>query len=69
MKIEEIHEEEMYVLVAPDGTPQPMTLCADHVTCIAVIQMLSDAKMGQPLDELYKGGFDIIAVKVSIKLL
>lgn len=64
--IEEMKEEEMYVLVAPDGTPQPMTLGYDFPTCLGVIKLMHKSGIGESPSKLFFKGFKIIPVKVSI---
>jgi hypothetical protein len=66
MKLEELKEEEMYVLVAPDGTPQLSTLAPDYAQCLGFCQFLASKKIGQPPAVLFKQGYEILMVKVSI---
>lgn len=68
MQLEETIDEEFYVLVAPDGSWQAMTLAPDYASCVATIKMLHKAKMGQSYHELVmERGFDILPVRVTIK--
>lgn len=68
VKLEEINEEEMYVLVAPDGSWQGMTLAPDFETCVAVIKMMHKKGLGKSFHELVNvKGFQILPVIVSIK--
>ena len=64
--IEEMHEEEMYCLIAPDGTPQLMTLAPDFPLCFAVIKFLEEATMGQSPKKLFNQGYKIFPVKVTV---
>ena len=65
--MQELKEEEMYVLVAPDGSWQAMTLAPDFPTCIAQIKMLHKCKMCESFHELVRvRGFEIVPVKVSM---
>ena len=66
MKIQELQEEEMYCLFAPDGNWQGMTLAPDFASCVGVIKMLHKCKMGQSYHELSMKGFKILPVTVSI---
>jgi len=65
-KLEEMHDEEMYVLVAPDGTPQLMTLAMDFPTCVGVIKLMHQNKISESMSKLLFKGFKILPVKVSI---
>lgn len=68
MKLEEVKDEEMYVLVAPDGSWQGMTLTPSFEMCVAVIKMMHKSGMSQSYHELVKvKGFQILPVLVSIK--
>jgi hypothetical protein len=68
MPFEEVIEEQMHVLVAPDGTWQAMTLAPDFQTCVAQMKILHKAKMCESFHELVKvRGFEIIPVKVTMK--
>lgn len=66
MKIEEVKNESMYCLFAPDGTWQGMTLAPDLPTCMAVIKMLHKSKMGKSLHELKLKGYEILPIKITI---
>jgi len=59
-------EQEMCVLVAPDGSPQPMTLGADFASCVATVRLMHKANLGRSLHELLYKGFKILPVKVTI---
>lgn len=65
MKIEEVKNEEMYCLFAPDGSWQSMTLSPDFATCVAVLTMLYKYKLSEPLPKLLKQGFKIMPIKVT----
>lgn len=67
MKIEELIEEEMYVLVAPDGSTQISTLAPDFAMCVAFTTMLGKEGISEPLHEMLEKGFTIMPVKVTIK--
>ena len=64
--MEELNQEEMYCLVAPDGSPQLMTLAHDFPMCIAIIKLLAEAKMGQNAKKLFNQGFKVYPVKVTV---
>lgn len=66
MKIDELKNEEMYVLVAPDGGIQLTTLAPDFATCVAMCQLLASRGIGQPVDKMFEQGFEIMPVKVTI---
>lgn len=67
MKFNETKEEEMCVLVAPDGSWQGMTLSPDYASCVAMIRMLHKAGMSESYHELVKvRGFEIMPVKVTV---
>lgn len=68
MKLEEVKEEEMYVLVAPDGSWQAMTLAPSFEECVAVLKLLHSKGLSKSFHELCKvKGFKILPVVVSIK--
>ena len=65
--MQEFINEEMYVLVAPDGIWQAMTLAPDFASCVAQIKMLHKAKLAESFHELVMvKGFEILPVKVTI---
>jgi hypothetical protein len=67
MELTEMIDEEMCVLVAPDGSWQGMTLSPDYASCLAMIKMLHKAGMCQSYHDLVKmKGFEILPVKVTI---
>lgn len=66
MKLDELKEEEMYVLVAPDGTPQLTTLAPNYVECLAFCQLLAGKNVCQHPAKLFKQGYEILMVKVSM---
>lgn len=67
LEIEELENEEMYCLFAPDGSWQPSTLSEDFPTCVAFIQLLHKAGMGRSFHQLCTvQGFKILPVKVSM---
>lgn len=67
MKIDELKNEEMYALFAPDGSWQAMTLAPDFAHCVAIIKLLHSKGLGESFHELCKlNGFKILPVKVSI---
>lgn len=68
MKIEEMHEEIMFALFAPDGAIQLMTLAPDVVSCIAQIKVMHKRGLCQSFHELIKvKGFEILPVIVTIR--
>jgi hypothetical protein len=66
MDFQKFDNEEMVVLVAPNGHPQPMTLAEDFPTCVAVIELQAKANLGKPFHKLLNEGFKIIPVKLSM---
>lgn len=67
MGFKETHEENMCVLVAPDGSWQGMTLSSDYASCVAIIRLLHKAGMSESYHELVKvRGFEIMPVKVTV---
>lgn len=68
MKFEELIDEEMYTLVAPDGCMQLSTMAPDFPMCVAMCQMMAKAGMSQPLHELFEQGFTILPIKITVKL-
>lgn len=66
MKLEELKDDEMYVLVAPDGGIQLTTLAPNFSMCVAICELLSKKGISQPLAAMFNMGFEILPVKVSI---
>jgi hypothetical protein len=67
MKMQDFKDEEMYVLVAPDGNWQAMTLAPDFASCVGQIRLLHKYGIGESFHELVKvKGFEILPVKVTI---
>ena len=67
MKMENLVNEEMFVLVAPDGSPQTSTLSPDFAMCIAMVELLASKGIGQSVGKLFQQGYKILPVKVSIE--
>lgn len=65
MKMENVISEEMYVLVAPDGTWQPTTLAHDFPTCVAQIKLMHKAGISKSYHELSIKGFQVLPVRVT----
>lgn len=66
MKLDEMHEEEFCVLVAPDGTPQVSTMAQDFPTCLAITKLLAMSGYGKHPEILLQEGFVILPIKVTI---
>lgn len=66
MILQEIKDEEFYVLASPDGTPQLFSIAPDLETCIAMCEMLAKSGMSQSLAKLFEEGFEILPIKLGI---
>jgi hypothetical protein len=66
MKIEELHNEEMYALCAPDGSVQLGTLAPEFTLCMAIMSLMEAAGLAEPVGKLFEQGYHIMPVKVSI---
>ena len=66
MKLDEINNEEWYVLTAADGTPQIFSLSPDFETCIGMTEMLASKGICRPLSVLFAEGYEILPIKLSI---
>jgi hypothetical protein len=66
MKLQEIKDEELYVLVADDGNPQLFSLAPDFATCIGMVEMLASKGVSRPLNILFEEGYEILPIKLSI---
>lgn len=66
MKIEELKDEEMYVLCAPDGSIQLTTMAPDFQSCIAMCELLGRSNISQPLTKMFEQGFCIMPVKITV---
>ena len=62
-----VNNEQYYVLVAPDGSWQGMTLAPDFPTCVAVIKMLHKKGMSESFHELcVVRKFKILPVRITM---
>jgi hypothetical protein len=68
MKFEELIDEEMYALVAPDGFMQLSTMAPDFPMCVAMCEMMAKAGISLPLHEMLEQGFMILPIKITAKL-
>jgi hypothetical protein len=66
MQIDELKDDEMYCLTAPDGSLQLTTLSPDFATCVAIVKMLHKHGMSQSLSKMLYSGFKIMPVRVTI---
>lgn len=67
-KFQELIDEELYCLIAPDGTPQ-FTVCApDYAMCVAVAELFYDVGISQSVSDLIAQGYSIAPIKMSITL-
>ncbi len=66
MKIEELKDDEMYVLCAPDGSIQLTTLAPDFPTCLAMIKLLHKSGLSKSPHEMMISGYTVMPVKVTI---
>lgn len=64
--LDEMHEEEMYCLVAPDGTPQPMMMGEDFADVIGMAELLHSHGISESISNLMSKGYKILPVKVTI---
>lgn len=64
--MENIVDSKMCVLVAPDGSPQYMTLSPDYAFCVALINILWSRGLNDSLPELWNKGYEIIPVNTNI---
>jgi hypothetical protein len=69
MKLEELKDEEMYVFVAPDGSPQLSTLAPDYAMCVAFCELLASKKISESPRKLFREGFEVLRVKVNMSQL
>lgn len=67
MKLDELRDEEMYVFVAPDGSPQIATLSLDYEMTLAFAQLLASKGISESPAKLFKKGFEILRVKVTME--
>ena len=66
MKLHEMHEEEMFVLVAPDGDPQVTMLAEDLPGSFAIAKMMHKAGYSHSPESLIREGFRFLPVRVTI---
>lgn len=58
--------EQMYCLVAPDGTPQLSICGSDFAECAAYAKMMHKHGMSESLSKLMFKGFKILPVMVTV---
>lgn len=56
----------MYVLVAPDGTPQPTFMAEDLAMCVAMINLFAETGRSKSFGKMINDGYTIVPVEVSI---
>ena len=56
----------MYVLVAPDGTPQLTFIAEDLAMCVAMINLFAETKRCKSFGQMINEGYEIVPVEVSI---
>lgn len=66
MKKQLFKDEEMVCFIAPDGTPQLTLSGSDMAECLGYHQMMAQTGLTMPLDALYKEGFKLAVVKVTV---
>jgi len=66
VKLDELQNEEMYCLVAPDGSAQITTLAPDFAMCIGMAELMASKGLGQPVAEMFNQGYSILPVKVTM---
>lgn len=66
MKMQEIQNDEMCCLVAPDGTPQLSTLAPDFATCVGFCEAMAYYGLSKHPAELFELGFVVLPVKLTI---
>jgi len=66
VKLDELKDEEMYCLVAPDGSAQLMSLAPEFAMCIGFTELLASAGISEPVAKLFEQGYSILPVKVTI---
>lgn len=66
MNFQRMKNEQMVALVAADGTVQFQTIAPDAIMCVAMIKILSDKGIGEPLEVLLKNGMQILPIKLSV---
>lgn len=66
MVIEEIKDQPMCALFAPDGSWQGMTLAPDFPICLAQIKMLHKAGLSQSYHVLSTKGFKVMPIKITM---
>lgn len=65
-KFEEMHDEEMYCFVAPDGSAQLATMAPEFGLCIAFSEVLHVAGLGLSPSAMFEAGFEILPVKLTL---
>lgn len=66
VKLDELKNEEMYCLVAPDGSAQISTLASEFAMCLGMAELMASKGLGQPVAEMFSKGFTVLPVMVTI---
>lgn len=64
--LDELKNEEMYCLVAPDGSAQISTLAPEFAMCLGMAELMASKGLGQPVAEMFSKGFTVLPVMVTI---
>ena len=66
MKLEELHNEEMYCFVAADGAIQAPSIAPSFEMSLAFMELLSSNGISRPVAQLFEEGWEILPIKVTI---
>ena len=66
VKLDELKNEEMYCLVAPDGSAQISTLAPEFAMCLGMAELMASKGLGQPVAEMFSKGFTVLPVKITM---
>ena len=66
MKLDEMHSVPMFVLVAPDGTPQTSTIGQDIAESFAITKLMAKGGYSQTPEALIRQGFRFAPIRLTI---
>jgi hypothetical protein len=66
MQVEEMNQLSMFAFIAPDGVVQTATMAYDMAGSYAITKVLAKGGLGQSPASLFRQGFRIVPITVTI---
>jgi hypothetical protein len=58
-------DEEVFVFVAADGTPQSATVSEDYAGCIGIAELMSAHGFGMSATKMFAMGFNVVKARAK----